>query len=54
VRNKIVQQWPEGRADVRCIRDEIELKSLLSPADFGVFIGDEAVSAGVLMSTPMS
>ena len=49
-----VEKWPEGRADVRCIRDEIGLKPLLSRADFAVFIGDEAVSAGVRISTPMS
>jgi hypothetical protein len=42
-----VEQWPDGRADVRCIRDEIELKSLLSLADFAVVVGDEPVSMGV-------
>jgi len=49
-----VEKWPEGRADVRCIRDEIGLKPLLSRADFAVFIGDEAVSTGVRILTPMS
>lgn len=45
--------WPEGIADVRFTRDGVVISSMVSETDIYVFVGDEPVSRGVRISTPM-
>ena len=46
-------RWPAGRADVRCLRNVVEMPSMNEICEIAIFVGNAPVSDGVRITTPL-